>query len=130
MSNRTEKGFSRALAGPEKPSSMIMPMTFLVTPGNHPLPQFRLLPDVEVPGKADVGWIVTMCMCVRACLCVRGHTHLGGFGGKEGSRGKERESAMLQILLSLMHCVTLANSTTFSGLRVPPAIKYGVNCPS
>lgn len=61
-------------------------------------------------------------MHVCTHMCVHGHEQLGGSGYIEG------DSTALQILLSLMHCVTLANSITFSEPRFPPVIKYGVNC--
>ena len=69
-SNRTEADFPRTLANPETPSLVMTRMALLVALGNNPLLRFRRLPDVEVPGKADLGWKVRM--------CVPGHTHLGG----------------------------------------------------
>ena len=39
-------------------------MAFLVALGNNPLLGFRLLLDAKVPGKADLGWTVRMCVCV------------------------------------------------------------------
>ena len=70
VSNRTEADFPRTLADPETPSLVMTRMALLVALGNKPLLRFRRLPDVEVPGKADSGWTVRM--------CVPGHTHLGG----------------------------------------------------
>lgn len=54
---------------------------------------------------------VNMCMGVN--VRVHGHTHLGG----SGYTGKEGERATFLILPSRMHCVTSANSFTFSDLR-------------
>lgn len=70
VSNRTEADFPRTLADPETPSLVMTRMALLVALGNKPLLRFQCLPDVEVPGKADSGWTVRM--------CVPGHTHLGG----------------------------------------------------
>lgn len=121
-----EKGFPRALAGPqEASSSVISGRSLLVTPDNHPSPQLQPLPEAEAPGEADLGRTVG----VQGCAQGPPHTHPPPWGRRERRERKEGArpstcSAVTDAPCDLGHLHHLLR------LRFSLAVKHGVNCPS